>query len=102
MTGPIDWTAWGEDGHVYASDYRDGRHDAEAHLWFIHAEADVTVRAGAEVLEIGRAGADGITFCLRRGAPGIWAHHPIEDRFVQIADDLPALERGCMSGRIKV
>ena len=51
---------------------------------------------------IGRPGVDGIEWGYRRGLRGLWAHYPIENRFVHLASTAQELRDGYASGRITV
>mgnify|MGYP004705173667 CR=1 FL=1 len=49
---------------------------------------------------LGRPGVDGITFTLLPGNAAVFAHYPIDDEFVAVADSLSALLTGWASNNI--
>ena len=87
---------------TYFSDYADGRFDDSSQLGFIYPLSDASVSDDGAALFIGRAGADSIQFAYRKHHSGIWAHHPMEDRWHRIAPDIATLERGWLDGTLKV
>lgn len=95
---PSEWPK----AKAYFDSYSDGREDAEAYLQFIYKLADVQLSEDSNALFIGRAGADSIQFAYRKGLDGIWAHHPIENRWQWIAKDIAALEHGWLGRTLTV
>ncbi|PTT18903.1 hypothetical protein DBR12_13820 [Acidovorax sp. HMWF029] len=54
------------------------------------------------VFALGRPGIDGITFSLLPGNAAVFAHYPIDDEFVAVADSLSALLTGWASNSIRL
>ena len=82
----------------YFSGYTNGREDAYAHLRFIDERAELATSDDRDALFIGRAGADSIQFAYRKGFVGIWAHHPLEERWQWIANDIASLDYALSTG----
>lgn len=84
-----------ESGHV-------GYFDEASQYQYVHARADRTVRSDLDVLELGRAGADGILFVMKREDPAVYAYYPIEDCLEPLAGSFSEFIRRWRSGRISV
>lgn len=54
------------------------------------------------VFAVGRPSVDGITFTLMPGNAAVFAHYPIDDEFVVVADSLSALLTGWASNSIRL
>jgi len=86
----------------YFKSYTDGRYDEGAQLWFIAPHAETRIDEARDAFMIGRAGADGIEFCFRKGFAGVWAYYPNENEFQLKAATLAHLERGWKDGSVWV
>jgi hypothetical protein len=64
---------------------REGLWDENAQLWLIEPSARAEEDAAIGFLQIGRPGVDGIGFGYRLGHAGLWAYHPMEQRFQWLA-----------------
>src|SRR5262245_16491657 len=105
MVSPIveeRYRPWSPACDEYFNQFTDGRHDAASRLWFVLPRAEIQIDRGRDALVLGRAGCDGIEFCLRRDHAGVWAYYPIEKRWVLKAASLMALECGWLDGSIFV
>jgi hypothetical protein len=80
----------------------DGLWDESAQLWLIEPSTRAEEHGAIGFLQIGRPGVDGIGFGYRLGNPGLWAYHPMDQRFQWLAPDLAALVDGWQAGRIAV
>jgi hypothetical protein len=81
---------------------RDGLWDQSAQLWLIEPSTRAEEQPAIGFLQIGRPGVDGIGFGYRAGQSGLWAYHPLEQRFQWLAPTLAALVAGWQAGRISV
>jgi hypothetical protein len=102
MDIPEAWRLYDCKDYFQSSLAAQGWWDEEAQYWFIEPSERLHEDGTREFLIIGGPGVDGIKWGYRRGHPGIWAHYPIEDEFVLLADSASDLQEGCRSGRITV
>ena len=101
MTGKLP-DHWHRQAADYFQSYREGRYDSFAYLTHIYPEDEIRPSDDGESLAIGRPGADGLEFSLRRNMPGVWVWYPLDNVWRQVADDIAALERDWVSGALKV
>ena len=78
-----DFSPWFPEAEEYVSDFAQGvtfgRH------FLLYPSAQTRVSSDGERLYIGRPGAEGIEFALRRGVPGVWAYYPIDAELRELA-----------------
>ncbi|MBT8415892.1 MAG: hypothetical protein KJO42_00475 [Silicimonas sp.] len=97
----VDRADWPE-AEAYFEGYADGRYDSDAHIDLICKVGDLRVSKEGDVLFFGRPGVDGIEFAFRRGSPAVWAYHPMESRWQQLAENIEQFEQGWKAGQLKV
>lgn len=83
---------WAENGH----------YDSASHCWLIERLSELHPEQRLGFFAVGGPGMDGVRFGYRYGHHGIWAHYPLEDRFVFKAPSLAALIDGWRTGAITV
>jgi hypothetical protein len=82
---------------------RDGGYYSESeHSWLVRPREEWEVHDGGSWLGIGGPGVDGISWALRKGEEGVFAHYPIEKRFEWKAKDVESLIAGWIQGQITV
>jgi hypothetical protein len=96
------YAPWSPSCDEYFANYAAGRFDERAQLWFILPVAKSSIERALAAFVVGSAGGDGIQFCFRAGERGVWAYYPQEKRWLLLAKDLVNLERGWLTGAIKV
>lgn len=89
----IDFDRWAPESAAYPAGHTGGVWDDFNQMPLIYSEEKLEVRANGADLVVGTAGVDGITFRFRAGAPGVWAHHGMENRYQHLAPDLPEFLR---------
>lgn len=75
----------------YFEHFSAGIYDEEAHLQVIVPADEIEVDEQKGDMIIGRAGVDGIYFCLREQRLGVFAYYGIDDEHVLVADDIRSL-----------
>jgi hypothetical protein len=79
-----------------------GFYDEHAQFWTFYAAADVREHPELEFLAVGGPGCDSLEWGYRKGYPGLWAFHPVEQRFQLLAPTLAELFDRWYSERIRV
>jgi hypothetical protein len=102
MDIPAKWRVYECDDYFASSLAETGWWDEEGKCWYIERAARIYEDEGREFLVIGRPGVDGIEWGYRREHHGVWAHYPIDDVFVRVAESAVSLRDGYSSGAIKV
>ena len=96
-TRPTGWPP--ELGH-YTATYPEGVIDEFGYRYFLPAREFKAV-SSAE-LTVGYAGCDGIEFRLRANLPGVWAYHPMEERYQLLGHELADVVAGWLNGTVQV
>jgi hypothetical protein len=102
MDVPRRWRSYDCTDYFASSLARTGWYDEESRCQYIEPASSVREDPARELLVIGRPGVDGIEWGYRRGLRGLWAHYPIENRFVHLASTAQELRDGYATGRITV
>jgi hypothetical protein len=102
MDIPDKWRAYDCSDYFRSLLAETGWWDEGGQCWYIEPAERIYEDQSREFLVIGRPGVDGIEWGYRRDHEGVWAHYPIEDVFVLIADSAVRLRDGYSSGAIKV
>lgn len=93
---------WAPACNEYFEEFQDGVYDDKSYMQYVFAVQDLHESKKHPDLIIGYAGVDGIYFCFRQGAVGVWAYFGIEDRHVMLAPTLRAFVDGWLDGTISV
>ena len=100
MDVPEKWHSYDCADYFQSTLSEKGWWDEEGQCQYIEPADRVFEDYAREFLVIGRPGVDGIQWGYRKGHAGIWAHYPIENTFVLLADTASNLRAGFHSGRI--
>jgi hypothetical protein len=102
MDVPEKWHGYDCSDYFRSPLAHEGWWDDDSQYWYIEPAERVQEDSARDFLVIGGPGVDGIKWGYRKGERGIWAHHPIDDEFVLLAESAAELRDGYRSGRITV
>jgi hypothetical protein len=102
MEVPDRWRQYNCADYFASSLSEQGWWDEGGQCWYIEPAERVHEDSSRQFLVIGRPGVDGIQWGYRKEGDGIWAHYPIEDEFVLVAESAAELRDGYSSGRLTV
>jgi hypothetical protein len=81
---------------------RGGYWDEPSQLMLVEPARKRVLRSEHNFLVIGGPGVDGIEFGYRRGRRGIWAHYPIDQRFLKVAKTTAGLIERWLDGSLSL
>lgn len=79
-----------------------GHYSSDSQYWITCPAWEWRLHDDGKWIAVGGLGVDGISWSLRQGCAGIFAHYPIDDEFVWIANDAHDLLQRWEEGSIRL